>query len=148
MCTRLALTIALAALLAIAAAGCGVFYQAGTRIKATHMASSLEAGESMVDVHKQWGEPDIRQYPTADTEILSYPYKTNSNDVMAALVYTSAKEGDKGTFLDLKFDGGRLVSWSEAEHTMPPKEGASYNFGLGGIGHQGSPQPQSVGSHY
>ncbi len=136
----------LAAVLALAAAGCGLFYQAGTRIKAQHMASTLQVGQSMVDVHKEWGEPDIRQYPTADTEIWSYPYKTNSNDVMAALVYTSAKEGDKGTFLDLKFADGRLVSWSEAEHTMPPKEGTSYSYGFGGVGGQSS--SQSGGSHY
>ncbi len=136
----------LAPLLAIAASGCGLFYQAGTRIKAQHMANSLSVGESMVDIHKSWGEPDIRQYPTSDTEIWSYAYKPNSNDVMAALVYTSAKEGDKGTFVDLKFVDGRLVSWSEAEHTMPPKEGAAYSYGFGGLG--GQTNSPSGGTHY
>jgi hypothetical protein len=36
----------------------------------------------------------------------------------------SAKEGDKGTFEDLKFIDSSLVSWGEAQHTMPPKEGS------------------------
>lgn len=130
----------------LAFGGCGVFYQAGTRIKASHMADSLQQGESMVSVHKEWGEPDIREYPTSDTEIWSYPYKTNSNDVMAELVYTTAKEGDKGTFLDLKFVEGKLVSWSEAEHTMPPKEGAGVNYGFG-LGKSGGSQ-QSGSAHY
>lgn len=142
MIRTLASVAALAPLLAIA--GCGLFYQAGTRIKASHMADTLKQGESMVDVHKEWGEPDIREYPTQDSEVWSYPYKTNSNDIMAAVVYTTAKEGDKGTFLDLKFVDGRLVSWSEADHTMPPKEGAGLNYGFGGVG---GTQPSGT-AHY
>jgi hypothetical protein len=144
MTLKIARAAALAALFTVA--GCGLFYQAGTRIKAQHMASALQPGESMVTIHKEWGEPDIREYPTSDSEIWSYPYKTNSNDVMAALVYTTAKEGDTGTFLDLKFVDGKLVSWSEADHTMPPKEGAGVNYGFG-VGSSGSSQ-QSGTAHY
>src|SRR6266404_3742007 len=99
---RLALTI----LLWVLAAGCGVAYQAGTRLKATRMSDSLKVGESSPAVHHSWGEPDIRDYLPGDTEVWSYPYKPNSNDITAALLYTSSKDGDKGTFLDLKFVGG------------------------------------------
>src|SRR5271156_3922401 len=107
--------------LALAAMGCGVAYQAGTRIKAARMSDSLEVGEPSPEVHHSWGEPDLREYLPGDTEVWSYPYKPNSNDIVAALLYTSSKDGDKGTFLDLKFVGGKLVSWQEAEHTLPAK---------------------------
>src|SRR5271166_724145 len=95
---------------------CGLAYQAGTRIKATRMSDSLAVGQTSPDIHHEWGEPDIRTYLPGDTEVWSYPYKPNSNDVTAALLYTSSKDGDKGTFLDLKFVGGKLVPWQEAEH--------------------------------
>src|SRR6266446_5821078 len=125
---RLALTI----LLWLLAAGCGVAYQAGTRLKATRMSDSLKVGESSPAVHHSWGEPDIRDYLPGDTEVWSYPYKPNSNDITAALLYTSSKDGDKGTFLDLKFVGGKLVSWQEAEHTMPAKGHTGISMGIGG----------------
>ena len=55
----------------------------------------------------------------------------HSDDVAAEILYTSAKEGDKGTFEDLKFTDGSLVSWGEAQHTMPPKERSEITTTLG-----------------
>jgi hypothetical protein len=111
--------------------GCGVFYQAGTRIRASRMSESLTAGESMLVVHRKWGEPDLREYPSETVEIWSYPYKTNTNDVTAALLYTSTKEGDQGTFLDLTFVNGKLVSWDEKQHTVPAKERSGFGASFG-----------------
>ena len=129
-------------------AGCGVFYQAGTRIKASRMSDQLQQGESLSEVHQQFGEPSLRQYPSDTTEVWSYAYKPNSNDITAALLYTSTKEGDKGTFLDLKFTDGKLTSWAEAEHTMPPKERTGFGAGIdrGAILGPGNTSGQS--SHY
>jgi hypothetical protein len=134
--------------IAVAAAGCGVAYQAGTRIKATRMADTLQVGQTSPQVHHSWGEPDLRTYLPGDTEVWSYPYKPNSNDVVAALMYTSSKDGDKGTFLDLKFVGGKLVSWQEAEHTMPAKGHTGIGLGVGGgpIGNGTQTTPGAV--HY
>jgi hypothetical protein len=117
-------------MVALALAGCGVAYQAGTRIKATRMSDSLQVGETSPQVHHSWGEPDLRTYLPGEVEVWSYPYKPNSNDVTAALLYTSSKDGDKGTFLDLKFVGGKLVSWQEAEHTMPAKGHTGISMGI------------------
>jgi len=135
-------------ILALASAGCGVAYQAGTRLKATRMSDSLQVGEPSPQVHRSWGEPDIRDYLPGDTEVWSYPYKPNSNDITAALLYTSSKDGDKGTFLDLKFVGGKLVSWQEAEHTMPAKGHTGISMGIGGgpVGNGTQTQPGAV--HY
>lgn len=127
-------------------AGCGLFYQAGTRIKGSHMSSQLTAGESMVEVHKEFGEPSIREYPNDTTEVWSYAYKPNSNDVAAALLYTSTKEGDKGTFVDLKFVNGKLVSWNEAEHTMPAKERSGFAAGFNAPGIMGPGNTSSPAS--
>ncbi len=135
----------LAAAMLFASAGCGVAYQAGTRIKASHMADSIHDGESASEIHERFGEPAIRQYQANETEIWSYPYKPNSNDVVAGLLYTSTKEGDKGTFLDLKFVNGKLVSWQEAEHTMPSKERSGFGMGVSGGGLTGLP---TGGTHY
>jgi hypothetical protein len=110
--------------------GCGLFYQAGTRVKASHMTENLKVGESMVEIHQKYGEPDIHQFLPNDSEVWSYAYKPNSNDLTAALLYTQVKEGDKGTFVDLKFQGGKLVSWAEAEHTMPPKASGGFSAGM------------------
>jgi hypothetical protein len=52
---------------ALAAAGCGVAYQAGTRIKAARMSDTLKQGETSPEVHHAWGEPDIRTYLPGDT---------------------------------------------------------------------------------
>ena len=93
------------------------------------MSDSLQVGQTSPEVHHAWGEPDMRTYLPGDTEVWSYPYKPNSNDVTAALLYTSSKDGDKGTFLDLKFVGGKLVSWQEAEHTMPAKGHTGHRLG-------------------
>jgi len=136
------------AVLIFAFAGCGLAYQAGTRIKATRMSDSLQVGQTSPQVHHSWGEPDLRTYLPGDTEVWSYPYKPNSNDVTAALLYTSSKDGDKGTFLDLKFVGGKLVSWQEAEHTMPAKEHTGIGLGVGGgpIGNGTQTSPGAV--HY
>src|SRR5260370_42058717 len=100
--------------MALISAGCGVAYQAGTRIKATRMADTLQVGQTSPQVHHSWGEPDLRTYLPGDTEVWSYPYKPNSNDAVAALLYTASKDGDKGTFLDLKFVEGKLASLQEA----------------------------------
>jgi hypothetical protein len=120
-----------AALMTSAMAGCGVLYQAGTRYRASRISDSLKPGEPMAQVHQQWGEPDLRTYPDDTTEIWSYPYKPNTNDIAAALLYTSSKEGDQGTFLDLKFVNGKLVSWDEKSHTMPAKERSGFGTSLG-----------------
>lgn len=131
----------------VTVAGCGVAYQAGTRIKASHMADSIQVGQTAADIHQRFGEPAIRDYQPNETEIWSYPKKPNSNDVVAGLLYTSTKEGDKGTFLDLKFVNGKLVSWQEAEHTMPSKERTGFGMSIGGGGLNGGPSnPGSV--HY
>jgi hypothetical protein len=145
---RFALLALISAVLASASAGCGVAYQAGTRIKATRMSDTLQVGQTSPQVHHSWGEPDLRTYLPGDTEVWSYPYKPNSNDVAAALMYTSSKDGDKGTFLDLKFVGGKLVSWQEAEHTMPPKGHTGFGMGInqGPIGNGTQTQPGAV--HY
>ncbi|MBV8137312.1 MAG: hypothetical protein JO121_17030 [Deltaproteobacteria bacterium] len=129
-------------------AGCGVFYQAGTRIKASHMSDQLKQGESMSEVHRQFGEPSLRQYPSDTTEVWSYAYKPNSNDITAALLYTSTKEGDKGTFLDLRFTDGKLISWAEAEHTMPAKERSGFGAGINGSAIMGPGNTSGQTSHY
>ena len=129
----------------ITASGCGVFYQAGTRIKAAHMSDELKLGESMTEIHNKFGEPSIREYPNDTTEVWSYADKPNSNDITAALLYTSTKEGDRGTFLDLKFVNGQLVEWKEAEHTMPPKQRGGFGAGMGG---PNLPGPSGPATHY
>ena len=116
--------------LAFLTAGCGLFYQAGSRVKASRISNDIKPGESMVEIHNQFGEPSLRTYTNDTTEIWSYADKPNSNDIAAALLYTSTKEGDKGTFLDLKFVDGKLVSWAEAEHTMPAKERSGFGAGI------------------
>jgi hypothetical protein len=135
--------IAIAVAGALALAGCGLAYQAGTRIKAARMSDSLKLGENLAQIHRKYGEPDLRQYLPGDVEIWSYPYKPNSNDVTAALLYTSSKEGDTGTFLDLKFVGGKLVSWIQAQHTMPPKERPGFGASFGA-----PPIAAPAGAHY
>ena len=138
----------LAILFATLVSGCGLPYQVGTRIKATRMSDTLAVGQTSPEIHHSWGEPDLRTYLPGDTEVWSYPYKPNSNDVTAALLYTSSKDGDKGTFLDLKFVGGKLVSWQEAEHTLPPKGHTGFGMGInqGPIGNGTETQPGAV--HY
>lgn len=111
---------------------CGLVYQAASGYRANKMEKALKPGMSMVDVHQKWGEPDIRTYSDQRTEVWSYAKHANSNDATATVLYTSAKEGDTGSFVDLKFDNGTLVSWSEAHHTMPAKEGSGFSAGLGG----------------
>jgi hypothetical protein len=112
------------------------------------MADSLKPGQSSSDIRRRFGEPDIRQYLPANTDVWSYPYKPNSNDITAALLYTSTKDGDAGTFLDLKFVNGKLVSWQEAEHTMPAKGHTGLGMSIGGapIGTGTQLQPGAV--HY
>ena len=119
-------------------AGCGLFYQAASGYKVNKMENSLKPGMSSLEIHQMWGEPDIRNYVNQKTEVWSYAKHANTNDVTAAALYTSAKEGDNGTFLDLKFDDGKLASWSEATHTMPKKEGASFTAGFGGSQQNGT----------
>ncbi len=111
---------------------CGLFYGASAKARTTRMASKLEAGETKLQVHQDWGEPDIRSQADDQTEIWSYVSRPNANDVAATLLYTSTKPGDSGKFLDLKFVDGKLVSWNTVERTMPEKKGSGISFGLGG----------------
>jgi hypothetical protein len=119
------------ATIAAALLGCGLAYDASTHVRARHMLQSLKPGESSLEVHQNWGEPDMRQYVGSDNEIWSYAIQPNSNDVAATLLYTTVKPGDNGSFLDLKFIDGKLVSWNKAEHTMPAKQGAGFGYGIG-----------------
>ncbi len=121
-------------ILALLGAGCGLVYQAGAGYRAHKMSDELKIGQTMPEVRDRWGEPDIRSYPDGHTEIWSYAVHANTNDVTATFLYTSAKEGDTGSFLDLKFVDGRLASWRQAEHTMPSKEGAGFTAGLANPG--------------
>jgi len=149
MQTRVRFIFSLSFLILFAASGCGLFYQAGMRIKTSRMSDQLKPGESMSQIHTQFGEPTLLEYPNDTTEVWSYAYKPNSNDITAALLYTSTKEGDQGTFLDLKFVNGNLVSWDEAQHTMPPKQRSGFGAGIGGPPLPASPGAPSSGvSHY
>ncbi|HTT77843.1 MAG TPA: hypothetical protein VMF50_17910 [Candidatus Binataceae bacterium] len=115
----------------VLASGCGLAYQAGSRVKTSRMKDSLKPGETSLEVHQDWGEPDLRIDKGENTEIWSYAERANSKDLAATVFYTSAKQGDEGKFLDLKFIDGKLVSWQEAERTMPAKRGSGFNWGLG-----------------
>jgi hypothetical protein len=108
--------------------GCGAAYQASTEIRSHRMTESLKAGQTMPEVRQEYGQPDIIADQDQDTEVWSYAKRPNTNDVAATLLYTQAKEGDSGEFLDLRFVNGKLVSWSEQQHTMPAKR---QNFGIG-----------------
>jgi hypothetical protein len=124
-----------------AAGGCGLFYQTASEYRAHQMENHLQLGMGMPEVHQMWGEPDIRKFVDAHTEVWSYAKHANSNDVTSTVLYTSAKEGDQGSFVDLKFLDGKLIAWNEATHTMPKKEGGGIGMGLGGA-------PQGGTVHY
>jgi len=111
--------------------GCGLAYQAGSRVKTDHMKDTLKTGETTLEIHQNWGEPDLRIDNGKDSEIWSYAERANSKDLAATVFYTSAKQGDEGKFLDLKFIDGKLVSWQETERTMPAKRASGFNWGLG-----------------
>lgn len=136
----------------IAVSGCGLAYQAASEHRAAKMDAQLQSGMTQAQVAKQFGEPDIEEKPNDTTEIWSYAKHANSNDVTAELLYTSAKEGDAGTFEDLKFVDGKLASWSEAQHTMAPKERSeitttlSYGRGIGGGGRRSGTGPNASSS--
>jgi hypothetical protein len=119
---------------ALFAGGCGLVYEAGARVKTNQMLGSLKAGQRAIDIRHSWGEPDLRTDADPHTQIWSYASQPNSNDVAATIFYTSTKPGDTGTFLDLKISDGKLVSWGEAEHTVPAKAGTGFSYGLGGSG--------------
>lgn len=116
---------------AVSISGCGLAYQAGSRIKTSHMEDRLKVGETAIQVHQDWGEPDLRKDLGEHSEIWSYASHPNNHDVAASVFYTSTKSGDEGKFLDLKFNDGKLVSWSESERTMPAKQGAGFSYGFG-----------------
>jgi hypothetical protein len=116
---------------ALTISGCGLAYDASTHARASRMLRSLKVGQSSLEVHQNWGEPDLRDYVGHDQQMWSYAIQPNSNDVAATLLYTSAKPGDNGSFLDLKFIDGKLVSWNKAEHTVPAKQGTGFNLGVG-----------------
>ena len=103
------------------AAGCGAAYQASTQIRSHRMLDSLKAGQTMPEVRQEWGQPDIITDQGPNTETWSYASRPNTNDIAATLLYTAAKEGDTGEFLDLRFVNGKLVSWSKRAHTMAVK---------------------------
>jgi hypothetical protein len=111
--------------------GCGLAYNASTHARASRMLRSLKPGQSSLEVHQNWGEPDLREYIGREQQVWSYAIQPNSNDAVATLLYTSVKPGDSGSFLDLKFSDGKLVSWSKAEHTVPAKQGTGFSFGVG-----------------
>lgn len=94
------------------------------------MMDSLKAGQTMPEVRQDWGQPDIIADQDQNTETWSYAIHPNSNDIAATLLYTAAKEGDSGQFLDLRFVDGKLVSWSKQQHTMAAKR-QSFGFGVG-----------------
>ena len=123
------------AIVAVAAAvlftGCGLFYDVGSRIRTSHMANDLKPGLTSLQVYHEWGEPDLQRDIGAHEEIWSYAHSPNINDLTAEVFYTSTKPGDESKFLDLKFVHGKLVSWNEAVHTMPAKQGAGFSYGLG-----------------
>jgi hypothetical protein len=118
-------------ILLITISGCGVAYDASTHARASRMNRSLKPGQSSLEVHQHWGEPDMRRYIGNQEQVWSYAIQPNSNDVAAALLYTSVKPGDNGSFLDLKFIDGKLVSWNKVEHTVPAKQGAGFSLGVG-----------------
>jgi hypothetical protein len=118
--------------ISITLTACGALYQAHTAFRTSRMLRSLEPGQTALDVHNRWGEPDIRNYVDSRIEIWSYAERPNTNDVTAELLYTAPKEGDQGRFLDLKFIDGKLSSWAEEDHRMPPKEGSGFSYGVGG----------------
>ena len=124
---RSLITLVLSAMLA----SCGLAYEASTQARGRHMLRSLRPGESSLEVHQNWGEPDMRQYVGQNRETWSYAVRPNSNDITATLLYTSVKPGDDGKFLDLKFINGKLVSWNEAVHTVAAKQGSGFGYGLG-----------------
>ncbi len=117
--------------------GCGVVYDASAKVRSARMASDLKAGETSLQVHQDWGEPDLRTTIDPQTEVWSYVATPNSNDVAATLLSTSTKPGDTDKFLDLKFVDSKLVSWNTVEHTMPAKRGAGFSYGLGPSGASG-----------
>ncbi|MGO9062583.1 MAG: hypothetical protein ACLQU2_35250 [Candidatus Binataceae bacterium] len=117
--------------------GCGAAYQASTQIRSHRMMDSLKTGQTMPEVRQQWGQPDIIKDQDQNTETWSYASRANSDDIAATLLYTAAKEGDTGQFLDLRFVDGKLVSWSKQTHTMPAKH---QTFGIG----FGAPNPHDA----
>jgi hypothetical protein len=130
------------AAIVVFAAGCGLSYQAATEHRAAKMEQELKPGDSMAQVREIFGEPDIEYKPDEQTEVWSYAKHANSNDTFAEMFYTSAKEGDLGTFEDLKFTNGNLISWGEGEHTMEAKDtsGLTTTFTFGKGGHKGGAQ--------
>ncbi|HLX36536.1 MAG TPA: hypothetical protein VKR29_02005 [Candidatus Binataceae bacterium] len=137
------------AMLMFLAAGCGIAYQAASEHRASKMEEQLQAGMTEAQVAHQFGEPDIEDKPDDNTEVWSYAKHANSSDLMAEMVYTSAKEGDAGTFEDLKFTDGKLVSWGVGQHTMASKERSEitttlgYGRGVGGGGRRSGPNASS-----
>ena len=117
--------------------GCGAAYQASTQIRSHRMMDSLKTGQTMPEVRQQWGQPDIVKDQDQNTETWSYASRPNTDDIAATLLYTAAKEGDTGQFLDLRFVDGKLVSWSKQAHTMPVKH---QTFGIG----FGAPNPHDA----
>jgi hypothetical protein len=117
---------------AVSVCGCGLAYETGSRIKTSHMKDQLKVGQTTLEVHQAWGEPDMRKDLGENSQLWSYASHPNNHDLAAEVFYTSTKAGDEGKFLDLKFIDDRLVSWSEAERTMPAKKSSGFSYGIGG----------------
>jgi outer membrane protein assembly factor BamE (lipoprotein component of BamABCDE complex) len=105
------------------------------------MTNWLQPGQTMTEVRDKFGEPDIRRDFGENGQVWSYAERANSNDVTATILYTSAKEGDTGKFIDVSFVNGKVTTWKQGEHTMPPKQGTSFGYSIG-------PPTPSGASHY
>lgn len=127
---RMIICVLCGCVLASVMGGCGAAYQASTQIRSHRMMDSLKVGQTMPEVRQDWGQPDLISDQDQNTETWSYASRPNSNDIAATLLYTAAKEGDTGQFLDLRFVDGKLVSWNKQQHTMPTKR-QSFGFSIG-----------------
>jgi outer membrane protein assembly factor BamE (lipoprotein component of BamABCDE complex) len=115
----------------LACAGCGLAYQAAAENRAHRLTNWLKPGQTVTEVRDKFGEPDIRRDFGENGQVWSYAERANSNDITATILYTSAKEGDTGKFIDVSFVNGKVTTWREAEHTMPPKQGTNFGYSVG-----------------
>jgi hypothetical protein len=111
--------------------GCGLAYQAAAENRAHRLTNWLQPGQTVTEVRDKFGEPDIRRDFGENGQVWSYAERPNSNDITATVLYTSTKEGDTGKFVDVSFVNGKVSTWREAEHTMPPKQGSNFSFSVG-----------------
>jgi len=92
----------------------------------------LKPGETTLQVHKEWGEPDLRKDLGAEFGAMELrPGARTATTWRRRSSTPRPSPANEGKFLDLKFIEGKLVSWSESERTMPAKQGAGFSYGLG-----------------